>query len=83
MEEIKLRQPIVITFNAGATINIGNFQSVRVTVGLSVPVYDAKKVDETYEKVVKKVERWLEKKIEDYSKNTATKITDEILVEEL
>lgn len=83
MSEIKVKYPIVISFNAGATINTGNFQSIRVNVGLSVPVYDSKNVDIMYEKVIKKVEKVLEKKIEEYTKTMGAKIDENIILEEL
>lgn len=83
MSEIKVKYPIVVSFNAGATLNMGNYQSVRINVGLSVPVYDAEKVDVAYEKVIKKVEKILEKKVEEYTKEFGAKVDDNLLVEEL
>lgn len=83
MNEVKVKQPIIVSFNAGATLNIGNYQSIRLNVGLSVPVYDVSKVDMAYEKVIKKVEKVLERKIEEYTKDYGAKVEDNLLVEEL
>lgn len=82
MSDIKVRHPIIISFSAGATLNIGNYQSVKVNLGLSVPVYDAKKIDETYLKIVKKIEKLLDMKVEEYTQKYSMDTADEILLEE-
>lgn len=82
MTEVKLKQPFVISYSLGATINLGNYETMRVNVGLSVPIYDGNRVDEVFEKVIQKVEAILQKKVEEYSK---TKQKDELplILEEL
>lgn len=80
---IKVKQPIIVSFNAGATVNVGNYQSVKVNVGLSVPIYDPAKIDITYQKITKKVEKMLEAKIDEYVKAHSPKQMDELVLEDL
>lgn len=81
--EIKVRHPIIVSFNAGATVNVGNYQSVKVNVGLSIPIYNHNNIDATYHKIAKKVEKMLEAKIEEYTKAYAPKQADELILEDL
>ena len=51
MSKVKMEMPIVITYTASATINMGNYESRKVSVGLSLPVEDKKQIATKYKKV--------------------------------
>lgn len=48
-----------VTLSLGWTRNLGNFESLRVDVGLSLPVKHGETVDATFEKVYVKLEQKL------------------------
>ena len=54
--------PAVITFDAATTINLGNFQSAKVGVGLHYPC-DPRKLDEGFEFVQKWVTTRMEQEV--------------------
>jgi hypothetical protein len=57
-------EPAKVTFEAGATINMGNYESVRLTVGVSIPCY----LEELSDALVHArdfVEKELEKQVKD------------------
>lgn len=56
--------PITVSYSLGATINIGNYESVRVQCGLSIPVYDSKKFKTVKQKATEIVEEWLNEEVE-------------------
>lgn len=59
--------PANLSVKAGATINLGNYESARVDVMLSVPMY-MEEIDEMYPKVKK----WVEEKVgAEYAELTA------------
>jgi hypothetical protein len=60
--EIKLNYPAVVSYSATATITY-NYQSFKIQVGLSMPVYDVNSLDETYNKLVEFVEKRLNEKV--------------------
>ncbi|MEM0324926.1 MAG: hypothetical protein QXW35_03435 [Candidatus Aenigmatarchaeota archaeon] len=79
--EIIVKQPIVISYSLGATINIGNYQSIRVNVGVQLPIYNKEKFDEAYSRLQQKVETLLEKEIEKYVKKYTKSEDDNVSVE--
>jgi len=83
MSEIKVKQPIVLSLTAGKTINIGNYESIRVSVGLSVPIYSPDKLNSIYEKVSKKVEKLLDTEIKKAEKKHKKENKENFFVEEL
>lgn len=52
--------PANISVKAGATVNLGNYESARVDVMLSVPCY-VEEIDEMFPKV----KEWVDKKLAD------------------
>lgn len=73
-----LKMPITLTFSMGATINIGNYESVRVQCGASVPVYNYGKYEEMKKQVSKFVKKWLETEVEEQvKKHKGASVTDQ------
>jgi hypothetical protein len=60
--EVVLNYPAVVSYSATATITY-NYQSFKIQVGLSMPVYDVDSLDETYNKLVEFVEKKLNEKV--------------------
>ena len=62
-ERIRIRpfisQPASISVKAGMTINLGNYESGRIDVMLTMPCYP-EEVDETYESV----KQWVDARVE-------------------
>lgn len=57
-----------VSFNMGITLNIGNFESVRLDYGLEDDVREGEKVSEATSRVTKFVEHTLEEKIKSIRK---------------
>lgn len=83
--EVIHKFPITVSYSMGATINLGNYETVRVQCGLSIPIYDGKKFDSAKQKVTEIVEEWLyeevEKQVQKHKQDG--KEVDEIVFEEL
>lgn len=77
---VEHKMPCVVSYSLGATINIGNYESLKVNIGLSVPVTDPKNIPKAYKKVIAQVEKLLEKKVDEYSKKH--NLQSEIIVED-
>ncbi len=53
--------PVIIQVNLGATVNIGNYESRKISFGVSLPISSAKEIDA----YVEKLKKYLKKKIDD------------------
>lgn len=62
-----------IEVSLGKTINLGNYESVKVQVGLSVDVKNKMSIDEKFDRVYKE----LNLKLDDYCDNIERKHTNE------
>ena len=51
-------KPVTVSFSLGRTINLGNFENVKIEVGIDVHT-DTDKLEADYEKA----RRWVEKKL--------------------
>lgn len=56
--------PAMISFEAGLTLNLGNYESAKVTVGLKLPC-DPRDLDAAYEKGKQWVAHRLQSEVED------------------
>ena len=52
----------VVRVGMGATINSGNYESLRIDIGISLPC-DPENVDETYNGLYKQVSEYLKEKV--------------------
>lgn len=68
MSKVKMEVPITVSVSMGATVNIGNYESRRITVGVSYPVDDKKKLGIVMKNIKKYVKDELEKEIEKLKK---------------
>lgn len=68
MKKMVLKVPVTVTIQMGATINIGNYESRRVSVGLSVPVYETKKLQKVMQSVKTLVKNELEAQVKEIAK---------------
>lgn len=57
--------PAYLRVNAGVTKNMGNYESLRLDVSISVPCYK-EEVDDVYERVSDKVSEMLEAELKKY-----------------
>lgn len=64
MSKIKLEVPITIQVSMGATVNIGNYESRKVSIGISYPVEDSKNIKPSIEKLKAFVKKQLDKEVE-------------------
>jgi hypothetical protein len=53
-----------VTYSAGATLNMGNYESAKIAVGIELPCYVAE-IDEAYKTAIKLVESTLQPEIND------------------
>jgi hypothetical protein len=69
MEEIYVQRfevdPAYVRVNAGVTRNLGNYESLRLDVSITVPCY-VEKIQETFDAVSTRVAALLESEIEKY-----------------
>ena len=61
--------PANISVKAGATVNLGNYESARVDVMLSVPCY-VEEIDEVYEQTKDWVDRMVKKEYDELSRSS-------------
>lgn len=68
--EVKLfiTEPAVVKAGAGMTINIGNYESLRVDAGVELPCY-AEEVEEAHRQAFKMTEAILFAKVEETKRN--------------
>jgi len=85
-----LIHPYVVTYSVGVTINTGNYESQRIMMGLSVPIYEAKKVKPTLRKIQEIVDKELKRRVEEVRKTVkfsepkdVEEIVEEVLEEDL
>jgi len=76
MSKIKLEVPITISVSMGATINIGNYESRKVSIGISYPVEDKKKIKGTLEALKKFVRKQVDIEVEKIRKEFGGTIED-------
>lgn len=57
-----------VSVKAGATVNLGNYESARVDVMLSVPCY-VEEIDEVYEQTKDWVDRMVKKEYDELSRS--------------
>lgn len=60
--------PANVSVKAGATVNLGNYESARVDVMLSVPCY-IEEIDEVYEQTKDWVDRMVKKEYDELSRS--------------
>lgn len=60
-----LVEPAYVRVNAGMTKNMGNFESLRLDVSLTVPCY-AEEVDDVFPDVADRVSEFLEEELAQY-----------------
>lgn len=65
VEPIKVVNPVRVTVQMGFTRNMGNFESMRVEVGLEAPANEGEKASEAFDRVYKFVETKLVEKFEE------------------
>lgn len=58
-------EPAMVRVNAGVTKNLGNYESLRVDVAISVPCY-AEMVDDTFDAIAEQVSELLADEVENY-----------------
>jgi hypothetical protein len=58
-------EPAYVRVNAGSTKNMGNYESLRVDVSISVPCY-AEEIDKVVPLVADKVAQFLEDELKNY-----------------
>ena len=63
MSKAKVIYPFVVSVTGGATVNIGNYESRRISFGLSIPVYDRKKIKKVFNQAKTFVEKEIEKEV--------------------
>lgn len=82
----KVKQPFVVTVNLSRTVNLGNYESVKLGVSLSIPFFDPKKLHEVEALAISEAERFIDSEIErlitKYSKGTKVVDIEEVLNEE-
>lgn len=62
MAEIKVKHPILLSYSAGATVNMGNYNSVRKTIGITIPI-ENQSIDKAFQVLIKKIDSMLEAEI--------------------
>jgi hypothetical protein len=66
----QISTPATITVSSGITLNLGNYESLRVDVGISLPCKPTKKdVEETYTKALQFVEEKLAEQVAEIKSN--------------
>ena len=60
----KEKQYAEVSVSLGSTLNMGDFESLRIHVGITYPC-EPKDIDKTFEIVSKRVENMLKKKIKE------------------
>lgn len=83
MEGMELKIPYTISITLGRTINTGNYESLRVTVGLSAPVKNFKNIEKVGKVLAEKVEEMLNEKIEELLEKYGKSKVDEAEIVEL
>lgn len=62
--------PATITVSSGITLNLGNYESLRIDVGISLPCKPTKKdVEDTYTKALQFVEEKLAEQVAEIKSN--------------
>lgn len=56
-------EPAYVNYSEGATINVGNYQSVRIDVGISLPCY-VEEIDDAFIKAKEIVSKKIDEEIE-------------------
>lgn len=60
-------EPAYVNYSEGVTLNVGNFQSIRIDVGITLPTY-IEEIDSAYKKAKEIVDKQINEEIVKYKK---------------
>jgi len=57
-----ITEPAKVTAGYGMTLNLGNYESARVDVGVTLPCY-VEEIDEAYKEAVRLADEWIDAQV--------------------
>ncbi|MEM1672140.1 MAG: hypothetical protein QXT86_08830 [Archaeoglobaceae archaeon] len=64
MSDIKVKQPYVVSVNLSRTVNLGNYESLKLGVSISIPFYDVCRIKEVEELALAEAISFIDENIE-------------------
>lgn len=61
---IKVKQPYVVSVNLSRTVNLGNYESLKLGVSVSIPFYDVKKIKDVEQLALAEAMSFIEENID-------------------
>lgn len=61
---IKVKQPYVVSVNLSRTVNLGNYESLKLGVSVSIPFYDVKKIKDVEKLALAEAMSFIEENID-------------------